>query len=35
MKIPQLAKDQQAPEQLREAELLELDLVFPADPFAP
>jgi hypothetical protein len=35
MKKPQWAKNQQAQDLLREAEVLELDLVFPAVPFAP
>jgi hypothetical protein len=35
MKKPEHAQDQQGQTFLREAEALELDLIFPADPFAP
>ena len=35
MKNPQRAKDQEAQAFLREAETIELDQAFPADPFAP
>jgi hypothetical protein len=34
MKKPQWTKDQEAQAFLREAEAIELDLAFPADPFA-
>ena len=33
MKMPEFAQDQESIDFLREAESLELDLVFPADPF--
>ena len=35
MKKPQWANDQESQAFLREAGTIELDLVFPADPFAP
>ena len=35
MKSPERAKDQEAQALLREAETIELDQAFPADPFAP